>query len=116
MGRMSTYQYSRLVHEWVAGISLQPQNYGTRSRRRAKASIIYEATGNLQSVQFPLGHAKIDSRVRYLGVGVEGAPVFPDERRSQQTQLWTHSAPLALPNSGHSFIGSRSHRSFAETT
>ncbi len=70
---MSTRQYARLVHEWVIGIGLQPHDYGTHSLRRTKASIIYKATGNLRAVQILLGHAKIDSTVRYLGVDVEDA-------------------------------------------
>jgi site-specific recombinase XerD len=70
---MSTRQYARLVHEWVAGIGLQPQECGTHSLRRTKASIIYKATGNLRAVQLLLGHVKIESAVRYLGVDVEDA-------------------------------------------
>ncbi len=73
MGHMSTRQYARLVHEWVVGIGLQPQEYGTHSLRRTKASIIYKATGNLRAVRILLGHAKIESTVRYLGVDVEDA-------------------------------------------
>lgn len=73
MNHMSTRQYARLVHEWGAGIGLQPGDYGTHSLRRTKASIIYKATGNLRAVQILLGHAKNDSTVRYLGVGVEDA-------------------------------------------
>ena len=73
MAHMSTRQYARLVHEWVVGIGLPPQDYGTHSLRRTKASIIYKATGNLRAVQILLGHAKIDSTVRYLGVDVEDA-------------------------------------------
>lgn len=73
MSHMSTRQYARLVHEWVVGIGLQPQEYGTHSLRRTKASIIYKATGNLRAVQILLGHAKIESTVRYLGVDVEDA-------------------------------------------
>ena len=73
MAHMSTRQYARLVHEWVVGIGLAPQEYGTHSLRRTKASIIYKATGNLRAVQILLGHAKIDSTVRYLGVDVEDA-------------------------------------------
>jgi site-specific recombinase XerC len=70
MGHMSTRQYARLVHEWVVGIGLQPQEYGTHSLRRTKASIIYKATGNLRAVQILLGHAKIESTVRYLSLTV----------------------------------------------
>jgi integrase len=73
MGHISTRQYARLVQEWVVGIGLQPQEYGTHSLRRTKASIIYKATGNLRAVQILLGHEKIESTVRYLGVDVEDA-------------------------------------------
>jgi len=73
MAHMSTRQYARLVREWVEGIGLAAQDYGTHSMRRTKASIIYKATGNLRAVQILLGHAKIESTVRYLGVDVEDA-------------------------------------------
>ena len=68
---LSTRQYARLVNEWVAGIGLRREDYGTHSLRRTKASIIYKATGNLRAVQILLGHIKIESTVRYLGVDVE---------------------------------------------
>jgi len=70
---LSTRQYARLVDEWVAGIGLRRDDYGTHSLRRTKASIIYKATGNLRAVQILLGHTKIDSTVRYLGVDIEDA-------------------------------------------
>jgi len=70
---LSTRQYARLVDEWVTGIGLRCQDYGTHSLRRTKASIIYKATGNLRAVQILLGHKKIESTVRYLGVDVEDA-------------------------------------------
>jgi integrase len=70
---LSTRQYARLVDEWVTGIGLRRENYGTHSLRRTKASIIYKATGNLRAVQLLLGHTKIESTVRYLGVDVEDA-------------------------------------------
>ncbi|RUW98828.1 integrase [Mesorhizobium sp. M8A.F.Ca.ET.059.01.1.1] len=70
---MSTRQYARLVDEWVVAIGLRPQEYGTHSLRRTKASIIYKATGNLRAVQILLGHTKIENTVRYLGVDVEDA-------------------------------------------
>lgn len=57
----------------MTGIGLQAEDYGTHSLRRTKASIIYKATGNLRAVQILLGHAKIESTVRYLGVDVEDA-------------------------------------------
>lgn len=70
---MSTRQYARLVDEWVTGIGLRPEDYGTHSLRRTKASIIYKQTGNLRAVQILLGHTNIESTVRYLGVDVEDA-------------------------------------------
>jgi integrase len=70
---ISTRQYARLVDEWVAAIGLRREDYGTHSLRRTKASMIYKATGNLRAVQILLGHSKIESTVRYLGVDVEDA-------------------------------------------
>jgi integrase len=71
--QLSTRQYARLVDEWVVGIGLRREEYGTHSLRRTKASIIYKATGNLRAVQILLGHTKIENTVRYLGVDVEDA-------------------------------------------
>lgn len=68
-----TGQYVRLVDEWVTKIGLPSEDYGTRSLRRTKASIVYKATGNLRAVQILLGHKKIESTVRYLEVDVEDA-------------------------------------------
>jgi integrase len=68
MGHMSTRQYARLVQEWVVGIGLQPQEYGTHSLRRTKVSMIYKATGNLRAVQILLGRAKIESTIRTLAL------------------------------------------------
>jgi integrase len=70
---LSTRQYARLVGEWVTAIGLRPEEYGTHSLRRTKASMIYKATGNLRAIQILLGHSKIENTVRYLGVDVEDA-------------------------------------------
>jgi integrase len=70
---MTTRQYGRLVDEWVAAIGLAPSAYGTHSLRRTKAALIYRKTGNIRAVQLLLGHTKLDSTVRYLGVEVEDA-------------------------------------------
>ena len=72
-GHLSTRQYARLVDEWVIAIGLRPEEYGTHSLRRTKASLIYKATGNLRAVQILLGHSKIENTVRYLGVDVDDA-------------------------------------------
>ena len=70
---LSTRQYARLVDEWVNAIGLRPEEYGTHSLRRTKASIIYKATGNIRAIQILLGHSKIENTVRYLGVDIEDA-------------------------------------------
>lgn len=70
---ISTRQYARLVQEWVTAIGLEPSGYGTHSLRRTKAAQIYRKTGNLRAVQLLLGHTKVDSTVRYLGVELEDA-------------------------------------------
>jgi site-specific recombinase XerC len=70
---LSTRQYARLVDEWVTGVGLRREEYGTPSLRRTKASIIYKATGNLRAGQILLGYTKIENTVRYLGVEVEDA-------------------------------------------
>ena len=70
---MTTRQYARLVSEWIAGIGLDPKLFGTHSLRRTKARLIYRRTGNLRAVQLLLGHAKIESTVRYLGIEVDDA-------------------------------------------
>jgi integrase len=70
---ISTRQYARLVREWVQSIGLDPTSYGTHSMRRTKVAQIYRKTGNLRAVQLLLGHTKMDSTVRYLGVELEDA-------------------------------------------
>lgn len=72
-GHLSTRKYARTVDEWVTAIGLQPRDYGTHSLRRTKPSIIYKRTGNLRAVQILLGHTKIETTVRYLGVDLEDA-------------------------------------------
>ena len=70
---ISTRQYARLVRDWVKSIGLEPSAYGTHSMRRTKVAQIYRKTGNLRAVQLLLGHTKMDSTVRYLGVDLEDA-------------------------------------------
>ena len=70
---MSTRQYARLVGEWVAQIDLEPHAYGTHSLRRTKVVLVYKKTGNLRACQLLLGHRKLESTVRYLGIEVDDA-------------------------------------------
>ena len=70
---MTTRQYARLVSEWIAGTGLDPKLFGTHSLWRTKTTLIYRRTGNLRAVQLLLGHTKIESTVRCLGIEVDDA-------------------------------------------
>ena len=70
---LSTRQYARIVASWVAEIGLNPADYGTHSLRRTKPTLIYRRTKNLRAVQLLLGHTKLESTVRYLGIEVDDA-------------------------------------------
>jgi integrase len=70
---LSTRQHARIVDSWVGEIGLDPAAYGTHSLRRTKPSLIYRRTKNLRAVQLLLGHTKLESTVRYLGIEVEDA-------------------------------------------
>jgi integrase len=76
---ISTRQYARLVDSWVSSIGLDPSAYGTHSLRRTKATLIYRRTGNIRAVQLLLGHAKLESTVRYLGIEVEDALAIAEQ-------------------------------------
>jgi integrase len=76
---MTTRQYARLLCEWLAGIGLDPHLYGTHSLRRTKATLVYRRTGNLRAVQLLLGHTKIESTVRYLGIEVDDALAIAEQ-------------------------------------
>jgi hypothetical protein len=41
--------------------------------RRTKASLIYRLTKNLRALRLLLGHTKLESAVRYLGIEVDDA-------------------------------------------
>ena len=76
---ITTRQYARLVGQWIAGIGLDPRFFGTHSLRRTKATLIYRRTGNLRAVQLLLGHKKIESTVRYLGIEVDDALAIAEQ-------------------------------------
>jgi integrase len=76
---MTTRQYARLVSGWVGSIGLDPKLFGTHSLRRTKATLIYRRTGNLRAVQLLLGHTKIESTVRYLGIEVDDALAIAEQ-------------------------------------
>jgi integrase len=70
---ISTRQYAKIVEGWVTSIGLDRTSYGTHSMRRTKATLIYRRTKNIRAVQLLLGHRKLESTVRYLGIEVDDA-------------------------------------------
>ena len=70
---LSTRQYARLLKQWIEIIGLEPSGYGTHSLRRTKVCLLYRKTGNLRACQLLLGHTKLESTVRYLGVEIDDA-------------------------------------------
>ena len=70
---ITTRQYARIVHSWITEIGLDPTDYGTHSLRRTKVTLIYRRTRNLRAIQLLLGHTKLESTVRYLGIEVDDA-------------------------------------------
>jgi integrase len=68
-----TRQYARMLRGWLSDIGLDWRDYGTHSMRRTKATLIYRKTKNLRAVQLLLGHSKLESTVRYLGIEVDDA-------------------------------------------
>ncbi len=79
---LSTRQYARIVNGWVTEIGLDASCYGTHTMRRTKATLIYRRTKNLRAVQLLLGHTKLESTVRYLGIEVDDALEM-----SEQTEI-----------------------------
>jgi integrase len=76
---LTTRQYARLVSQWTASVGLDASLFGTHSLRRTKATLIYRRTGNLRAVQLLLGHTKIESTVRYLGIEVDDALAIAEQ-------------------------------------
>jgi integrase len=76
---LTTRQYARLVSEWIGSVGLDRRLFGTHSLRRTKATLIYRRTGNLRAVQLLLGHTKIESTVRYLGIEVDDALAIAEQ-------------------------------------
>lgn len=66
-------RYARILEGWAEELGLDPADYGTHSMRRTKATLIYKRTKNLRAVQLLLGHSKLESTVRYLGIEVDDA-------------------------------------------
>ncbi|BAL95237.1 tyrosine-type recombinase/integrase [Rubrivivax gelatinosus] len=79
---LGTRQYARILGRWVDDLGLDRADYGTHSMRRTKATLIYRRTKNLRAVQLLLGHSKLESTVRYLGIEVDDALEI-----SEQTEI-----------------------------
>ncbi len=79
---ISNRQYAKIVDQWVMSIGLDPNSYGTHTMRRTKATLIYRRAKNLRAVQLLLGHLKLESTMRYLGIEVDDALVI-----SEQTEV-----------------------------
>lgn len=79
---LSTRQYARISDAWFRSAGLDTREYGTHSLRRTKPSMIYKRTGNLRAIQLLLGHTKLESTIRYLGVDIEDALEI-----SEQTEI-----------------------------
>jgi integrase len=71
---ITTRQYARLVCQWMAAIGLDPNFFGTHSLGRT-----YLGTSNLRAVQLLLGHKKVESTVRYLGIEVDDALAIAEQ-------------------------------------
>jgi site-specific recombinase XerD len=80
--RRSESPCARIVHQWVAAIGLDSTVYGTHTMRRTKATLINNRTKNLRAVQLLLGHSKLESTVRYLGIEADDALEI-----SEQTEI-----------------------------
>lgn len=70
---LSTRQYHRIVDKWLEQTGLKRSDNGTHSLRRTKVAQLYRNNGNLRAVQLLLGHAKIESTIRYLDIELEDA-------------------------------------------
>lgn len=82
---LSTRQYARIVHRWVREIGLDSSCYGTHTMRRTKAALIYRRTKNLRVAQLLLGHSKLESTVRYLGIEVDDALEISEQTEASVT-------------------------------
>ncbi|WP_115553834.1 tyrosine-type recombinase/integrase [Xanthomonas arboricola] len=68
--RGSTPEFSTAGWKKPASI---PAPTAPTTMRRTNASLIYRRTRNVRAVQLLLGHTKLESTVRYLGIEVDDA-------------------------------------------
>jgi site-specific recombinase XerD len=72
---MGQRQLNRLLKLWVVEAGLDPSDFSVESLRRTKALHILKGTGDLQTVRALLGHARIESTARYLGLKTKADPI-----------------------------------------
>ncbi len=78
-GHLTTCNYSRLVNRWVALVGLDSWAFGTHGLRRTKVALVYKRTGNIRACQLLLGHTKLESTVRCLGIEVDDALILSEQ-------------------------------------
>jgi len=83
VSRITTRHYNRLVDRWVALIGLDPSAFGTHSLRRTEVALVYKRTGNIRACHLLLGHTKLESTVRYLGIEVDDALISQSRPKSE---------------------------------
>ena len=104
---LSTRQYSRIVGSWVGSIGLDPAAYGTHSLRRTKPTLIYRRTKNLRAVQLLLGHTKLESTVRYLGIEVDDALEIAEQTEVQRRRRWSRLPDSTVADRPRAVISNR---------
>jgi hypothetical protein len=97
---VSTRQYARIVHHWIDAAGLDSSAYGTHSMRRTKETLIYKRTKNLRAVQLLLGHTKLESTVRYLGIEVDDGLEISEQTENLVAFPGGPTGPNVRPLSG----------------
>ena len=95
-GHLTTRQYARLVDHWITMIGLDPTNYGTHSLRKMKVAMVCKRTGNLRACQLLLGHTKLESTVRYLGIEADDALALSEKLKFERLCRRRFVLPSAL--------------------
>lgn len=74
-----TNKHPRAGESWAWFWLFPTTSPPTRVAASGADTLIYRRTGNLRAVQLPLGHTKIESTVRYLGVEVDDALALAEQ-------------------------------------
>lgn len=80
---LESRRYARILGHWADELGLDRAEYGvTADAKLTQTTLIYKRTKNLRAVQLLLGHSKLESAVRYLGIEVDDALEI-----SEQTEI-----------------------------